>query len=284
MIVKKSAQEIEKMAASGAILAATLDLMEANIRPGVHTADLDRIAERFIRAQGATPSFKGFRGFPGSICTSPNSLVVHGIPGPFRLSKGDIISVDVGVTLDGWVSDAARTFAVGAIDQVAENIVSATERALYAGVDAAQPGNRVGDISHAVQEVCERAGLGVIRQLVGHGVGREMHEDPQVPNLGSPGKGLLLEEGMVIAIEPMTSAGRANVRAGQDGWAIFTQDRSLAAHFEHTVAITVSGPLILTPWHLPASERESAAAPRGLPTSPDAAAARRDPTGELSAT
>ncbi|MDE3070963.1 MAG: type I methionyl aminopeptidase, partial [Acidobacteriota bacterium] len=202
MIVKKSPREIEQMAASGAILAATLDLMEANIRPGVRTADLDRIAERFIRAQGATPSFKGFRGFPGSICTSPNALVVHGIPGPYRLAKGDIISVDVGVTLDGWVADAARTFAVGEIGQVARNLLDATERALYAGIDAARAGNRVGDVSHAVQEVCERAGLGVIRQLVGHGVGREMHEDPQVPNLGSPGKGPQLAEGMVIAIEP----------------------------------------------------------------------------------
>jgi methionyl aminopeptidase len=250
VIVKKSPEEIERMAAAGAILVATLDLLQSKIRPGVRTEELDRAAERFIRAHGATPSFKGYRGFPGSICTSPGSLVVHGIPGPYRLSAGEILSVDVGVTLDGWVADAARTFAVGDISYATDNLLRTTESALHAGVERARPGNRVGDISHAIQRVAEGAGLAVIRSLVGHGVGREMHEEPQVPNFGPPGKGPLLEEGMVLAIEPMTSAGHPEVRVGTDGWAVFTQDGSLAAHFEQTVAVTDGEPLVLTPWHL----------------------------------
>jgi methionyl aminopeptidase len=263
MIVKKSPAEIEKMAAAGMVLAATLDLIERGIRPGVSTAELDRAAERFIRSQGGTPSFKGYRGFPKAICASPNSLVVHGIPGSYRLARGDIISVDVGVTLDGWVADAARTFAVGEVGQVAQNLLHATEAALWAGVEAARAGNRVGDVSHAIQEVAEGAGLSLIRQLVGHGVGRQMHEEPQVPNVGERGRGPLLEAGMVLAIEPMTSAGRPEVRVGSDGWGIFTQDRSLAGHFEFTVAITDSEPLILTPWHLAPEERAKAS--RGAP-------------------
>jgi methionyl aminopeptidase len=261
VIVKKSPAEIDRMAAAGIILAATLDLLADNVRPGARTGDLDRLAERFIRSQGATPSFKGFRGFPGSICTSQNALVVHGIPGPYQLSAGDIISVDVGVTLDGWVADAARTFAVGEVAEGAANLLRATEAALYAGIEQARPGRRMGDLSHAVQMVAEEAGLSVIRQLVGHGIGRDMHEDPQVPNLGSPGKGPLLEEGMVLAIEPMTSLGTADIRVSSDGWGIFTQDQSLAAHFEHTVAITSEGPRILTPWHVAAQERAEQAPP-----------------------
>lgn len=243
------------MAAAGAVLAATLDLLERSIRPGVRTDELDRIAERFIRAQGGVPSFKGYRGFPRAICASPNSLIVHGIPGPYRLSRGDVISIDVGVTLDGWVADAARTFAVGETGAVAQNLLGTTEAALYAALEQVRAGNRVGDISHAVQRVAEGAGLSVIRQLVGHGIGRQMHEEPQVPNLGPPGKGPLLEPGMVLAIEPMTSAGRPDVRVGGDGWAVYTQDGSLAAHFEFTVAVTDGDPLILTPWHVPAAER-----------------------------
>jgi methionyl aminopeptidase len=272
MIVKKSPEEIEKMAAAGSILAATLDLLQGKIRPGVRTEELDRAAERFIRSHGAIPSFKGYRGFPGSICTSPGSLVVHGIPGSYRLSAGEIVSVDVGVTLDGWVADAARTFAVGEITYAADNLLRGTESALHAGVERARPGNRVGDISHAVQRVCEGAGLAVIRSLVGHGVGREMHEEPQVPNFGSPGKGPLLEEGMVLAIEPMTSAGRPEVRVAADGWSVFTQDGSLAAHFEFTVAVTDGDPLILTPWQLSpelrgAAQGGSRATPRELSAS-----------------
>jgi methionyl aminopeptidase len=254
VIIKKSPEEIDKMAAAGLIQAATLDLIAAKIRPGVSTQELDEAAERFIRSQGATPTFKGYRGFPGSICASPNSMIVHGIPGRYRLERGDILSVDIGVTFEGWVADAARTFAVGD-PPLAQNLLSATEQALFAGVEQCRPGNRIGDVSHAVQKVSERAGLAVVRSLVGHGVGKNMHEDPQVPNYGRAGKGPLLEQGMVLAIEPMTTAGRPSVRVAGDGWAIFSQDDSLAAHFEFTVAITPEGPRILTPWHLPAHER-----------------------------
>ncbi len=188
------------------------------------------------------PSFKGYRGFPGSICASPNAMVVHGIPGNYRLQRGDIISVDIGVTLDGWVADGARTFAVGPVSPVAEKLLEVTEASLFDAVEAAQPGGRLGDISWAVQSRVEEAGLSVVRSLVGHGIGREMHEDPQIPNFGEPGRGPLLEEGMVLAIEPMVTAGRHMVRMGDDGWAIFSQDGSLAAHFEFTVAITADGP------------------------------------------
>jgi methionyl aminopeptidase len=255
VIVKKSEQEIEKMAAAGAVQAAALDLVASKIRPGVSTAELDAAVERFIRSQGGVPTFKGYRGFPGSICASPNSMVVHGIPGRYRLSRGDILSVDIGVTLDGWVADAARTFAVGEVSDIAKNLLSATEAALHAGVRQCVAGNRVGDVSNAIQRVAEDAGLSVVRSLVGHGVGKAMHEDPQVPNYGRRGKGTLLEEGMVLAIEPMTTAGRPPVRVAGDGWAIFSQDDSLAAHFEFTVAITAQGPRILTPWHVPVADR-----------------------------
>ncbi len=250
MIVKKTPAEIEKMAAAGEILVATLRMLEGKIRPGVRTQELDEVAERFIRARGATPTFKGYRGFPGSICASPNAMVVHGIPGRYRLHGGDIISIDVGVTLDGWVADAARTFPVGDIDPIAQNLLRCTREALYAGVEQCVAGNRVGDVSHAIQRVAEGGGLSVVRSLVGHGVGRNMHEDPQVPNYGRAGKGPLLEEGMVLAIEPMTTAGRPSVRMAGDGWAIFSQDDSPAAHFEFTVAIAAHGPRVLTPWHV----------------------------------
>jgi methionyl aminopeptidase len=255
VIIKKSRKEIEKMAQAGAILVATLDLLQSKVRPGVSTAELDELAERFIRSRGGVPTFKGYRGFPGSICASPNAMVVHGIPGPYRLKDGDIVSIDVGVTLDGWVADAARTFPVGRVDEQAQNLLGATEQSLYAGVGACRAGNRMGDVSSAIQQVAEAAGLSIVRSLVGHGVGRSMHEDPQVPNYGKPGKGPQLEEGMVIAVEPMTTAGDPSVRVGGDGWAIFSQDSSPAAHFEFTVAITGDGPKILTPWHLPLKER-----------------------------
>jgi methionyl aminopeptidase len=255
MIVRKSAQEIEKMAAAGAVQAAALDLVASKIRPGVSTGELDAAVERFIRSQGGVPTFKGYRGFPGSICASPNSMVVHGIPGRYRVQRGDVLSVDVGVTLDGWVADAARTFPVGEIDDTARTLLSVTEASLHAGVQACVVGNRVGDVSSAIQTVAEDGGLSVVRSLVGHGVGKDMHEEPQVPNYGRPGKGPRLQEGMVLAIEPMTTAGRPAVRVAADGWAIFSQDDSLAAHFEFTVAVTVKGPLILTPWHIPAGQR-----------------------------
>jgi len=256
LIIKKTPAEIDKMAAAGAVHARTMRLLEGKIREGVSTQDLDAAAERYIRSQGAVPSFKGYRGFPGSICASPNAMVVHGIPGPARLRGGDVISIDIGVTLDGWVADGARTFAVGSIGPVAENLLAVTQRSLFEAVEQARVGNRLGDISHAVQSCVEGAGMSVVRSLVGHGVGRDMHEDPQVPNFGQPGRGPLLEEGVVLAIEPMVTAGRHAVRMGDDGWAIFSQDGSLAAHFEFTVAITASGPRILTPWH----EQEAAAA------------------------
>jgi methionyl aminopeptidase len=249
VIIKKSPEEIEKMARAGVILVATLDLVRGMIRPGVSTAELDRAAERFIRSRGATPTFKGYRGFPGSICASPNAMVVHGIPGPYRLKRGDIISIDVGVTLGGWVADAARTFPVDEVSAQARQLLTVTEASLHAGVEECRAGKRVGDVSSAIQRVAEAGGLSVVRSLVGHGIGRSMHEEPQVPNYGRPGKGPLLETGMVLAVEPMTSAGRPAVRAGGDGWAIFSQDSSPTAHFEFTVAITAAGPRVLTPWH-----------------------------------
>jgi methionyl aminopeptidase len=252
VIIRKTEAEIERMAASGEILVRTLDLIESKIKPGVSTATLDELAEKFIRSEGATPTFKGYRGFPGSICASPNAMVVHGIPSPQQLGPTDIISVDVGVTLDGWVADAARTFAVGEVSEDVQRLLGATEQALHAGVEQCRPGNRVGDVSHAIQEVAEAADLAIVRSLVGHGVGRNMHEDPQVPNYGRSGRGPQLREGMVLAIEPMTTLGSPHVRVGGDGWAIFSQDGSLAAHFEFTVAITSDRPRVLTPWHLSA--------------------------------
>ena len=246
------------MARAGEILVATLALLEGMIRPGVTTGELDRAAERFIRSRGAVPTFKGYRGFPGSICASPNAMVVHGIPGRYRLERGDILSVDVGVVLDGWVADAARTFPVGPISPVAQKLLDTTEGSLFAAVPQCAAGNRLGDVSHAIQQHVEAAGFSIIRSLVGHGIGREMHEDPQIPNYGPPGRGPRLEEGMVLAIEPMVTAGRHQVRMADDHWSIFTQDGSLAAHFEFTIAITADGPRILTPWHESSGGRAAA--------------------------
>ncbi len=239
------------MAAAGAILVRTLALVESKLRPGVTTGALDASAERYIRSQGAEPAFKGYRGFPGSLCTSPNSMVVHGIPGSYALDRGDIISVDCGVVLDGWVADAARTFAVGPISPVARKLLDVTEASLMDAVEQCRPGQRLGDVSNAVQTRVEAGGMSVVRSLVGHGIGRAMHEDPQIPNYGPPGRGPVLEEGMVLAIEPMVTAGRNAVRMGDDHWAIYSQDGSLAAHFEFTIAVTADGPRILTPWHRP---------------------------------
>jgi methionyl aminopeptidase len=249
MIIKKTPEEIDRMAAAGDLLVKTMNLLAGKIRPGVTTQELDQAAEKFIRSQGAVPSFKGYRGFPGSICASPNAMIVHGIPGPYKLAKGDILSVDIGVTLDGWVADAARTFPVGAVSPVAEKLLTVTEESLMIAVPQCRAGNRLGDIGHAVQQHVEAAGLSVVRSLVGHGVGRDMHEDPQIPNYGEAGTGPLLEEGMVFAIEPMVTAGRHAIRVADDGWSIFSQDNSLAAHFEFTIAVTGDGPRVLTPWH-----------------------------------
>ena len=249
MIIKKTPEEIDRMAGAGDILVRTMNLLAAKIRPGVTTKDLDKAAEKFIRSQGAEPAFKGYRGFPGSICTSPNSMIVHGIPGSYSLSRGDVLSIDIGVVRDGWVADAARTFPVGPITPIARKLLSTTEESLFRAVEQCRPGNRLGDVSHAVQQHVEAAGLSIVRSLVGHGIGRSMHEEPQVPNYGVPGTGIPLEEGMVLAIEPMVTAGRHGVRVGEDHWSIYSQDGSLAAHFEFTVAITADGPRILTPWH-----------------------------------
>jgi methionyl aminopeptidase len=222
-------------------------MLRSKARPGVTTAELDEAAERFIRSQDAEPAFKGYRGFPGSICASPNSMVVHGIPGSYRLSRGDVLSVDVGVVLDGWVADAAITIPVGNVTPIAARLLASTQAALFEAIEQCRVGNRLGDVSHAVQRRVEADGFSVIRSLVGHGIGREMHEDPQIPNFGEPGTGPALAEGMVFAIEPMVNAGTHQVRMGSDNWAVFSQDGSLAAHFEHTVAITAEGPRILTP-------------------------------------
>jgi methionyl aminopeptidase len=248
-IIIKTPDQIEAMATAGSVQARCLKMLRSKARPGVTTAELDEAAERFIASQGAEPSFLGYRGFPGSICASPNSMVVHGIPGDYELRRGDVLSLDVGVTKDGWVADAAITLPIGEVTSEAKHLLETTEAALHEGAERARPGNHLGDISHAIQRRVESEGLSIIRSLVGHGVGRDMHEDPQVPNYGEPGRGPELEAGMVLAIEPMVNAGGPEVRLGEDGWAVYSADGSLAAHFEFTVAITLDGPRILTPWH-----------------------------------
>jgi methionyl aminopeptidase len=250
MIIRKTSAQIDEMAEAGRIQARCLRMLRSKARPGVTTKELDEAAEKYIRSQGGVPSFKGYRGFPGSICTSPNSMVVHGIPGPYELRRGDILSIDVGVTYEGWVADAAITVPIGEAPDGADLLLETTRDALFEGIAEAKPGNHLSDISHAIQMRVERDGLSIIRSLVGHGVGRDMHEDPQIPNFGDPGKGPTLEQGMVLAIEPMVNAGGAEIRMGTDGWAVYSADDSLAAHFEFTIAITGDGPRILTPWHL----------------------------------
>ena len=246
MIVRKSAGEIAKIAAAGAILADCIDALTEAAAPGVTTAELDRIAERFIRQHRGVPTFLGYRGFPASICASPNDMVVHGIPGKYRVGEGDLLSLDVGVTLDGYVADSAVTLPMGAVEPEAQRLLDVTAESLEAGLAECREGRRLGDISHAVQEVVETAGFSVVRSLVGHGVGQEMHEDPQIPNYGDPGRGPRLEEGMVFAIEPMVDSGAYEVVVADDGWAIHTADGSLSAHFEHTVAVGKKGPRVLT--------------------------------------
>jgi methionyl aminopeptidase len=246
VIIRKSAQEIETMARAGTVVAETLALLEEHIQPGITTGELDEIAEEHIRSRGGYPTFKGYRGYPAATCLSPNTMVVHGIPGKVRLADGDILSVDVGVTLEGFVADSAWTFPVGAISADAQRLLDVCRAALEAGIAEARIGNTIGDISRAVQTTTEAAGFSVIRSLVGHGVGRAMHEDPQVPNFVSSYKGPELKEGMTIAIEPMITAGGPDVYIHDDEWSISASDGSLAAHFEHTVAVTATGPRILT--------------------------------------
>jgi methionyl aminopeptidase len=249
MIQTKTTEQVEKMAAAGAILTRCLEMLRSSARPGVTTKELDAAAEKFIRSQGAEPAFKGYRGFPGSICASPNSMVVHGIPGPYECRRGDVLSIDVGVIKDGWVADAAITVPIGPVNERARQLLDVTRAALFAGTEQMRPGNHLGDVSAAIQRSVEIEGLSIIRTLVGHGIGREMHEDPQVPNYGEPGKGPVLEKGTVLAIEPMVNAGGPLVEMGDDGWAVYSKDGSLAAHFEFTVAVAADGPRILTPWH-----------------------------------
>ncbi len=248
MIVLKSPRELAVMAEGGRILAATHAHVAQHVRPGVTTLDLDRVAEEFIRSHpGATPSFKGLYDFPGSICASINEEIVHGIPSAKRvLREGDIISVDIGVHFGGYHTDSARTHPVGTVDARSARLLAVTEASLEAGIEAARLGNHVGDIGAAVQGVVERAGFSVVRELVGHGVGATFHEDPQVPNHGKPKRGPRLQEGMTLAIEPMVNAGGPSTRTLSDKWTVVTLDGSRSAHFEHTVAITADGPVVLT--------------------------------------
>ncbi|HEY8497771.1 MAG TPA: type I methionyl aminopeptidase [Limnochordales bacterium] len=246
MIVLKRPDEIEKMRAAGRLVGRLLEEIGRRVRPGVTTRELDRFAEEFIRRHGGVPSFKGYRGYPASICTSINEQVVHGIPADRRLREGDILSVDVGVVLDGYHGDAARTFPVGEVDERARHLLEVTERALWAGIEQARAGNHLSDIGHAIQRVVEAAGLSVVREFVGHGIGRAMHEDPQVPNYGLPGRGPRLRPGMTLAIEPMVNEGASDVTILEDQWTAVTVDGSRSAHFEHTVAITEDGPVVLT--------------------------------------
>jgi methionyl aminopeptidase len=248
MVTLKSGREIDIMGRAGAIVGATLELLRSEVRPGVSTEELDAAAERFIRSHpSATPSFKGLYGFPKSVCISINEEIVHGIPNPKRiLREGNIVSVDVGVHLNGFHADGATTIAVGEISPDAERLLEVTQQALAAGIAQAKVGNHIGDIGHAVQTVAEAAGFGVVRELVGHGVGQRMHEDPQVPNHGQPRRGPRLLVGMTLAIEPMITLGDYATRMLDDKWTVVTADGSLAAHFEHTVALTQDGPRILT--------------------------------------
>lgn len=249
MIVPKTPEQLDRMAQSGDILVRCLKMLRQSARPGVTTAELDAAAEKFIHSQGATAAFKGYRGFPSSICASPNSMVVHGIPGPYELERGDLLSLDVGVVYDGWVADAAVTIPIGPVSEPAKGLLETTKASLFAGIAEAKAGNHLGDISNAIERRITADGLAVIRSLVGHGIGRRMHEEPQIPNYGEPGRGPLLEEGMTFAIEPMVNIGSEGIVMGDDGWSVYSDDGSLAAHFEFTVAVGRDGPRILTPWH-----------------------------------
>ena len=253
MIVRKSRSELAAMREGGEITAACLKLLSDNARPGVTTADLDRMAEDFIRSNGGTPEFKGVPGgpgavdFPGSICASPNAMIVHGIPGSYSLKSGDILSIDAGVRYKGFVTDSAITVAVGEVPEETRGLLRTTQECLAAATEAMRYGNRLGDVGHAIQSVAEARGYGVVRDLVSHGVGRDMHEDPQIPNYGKQGTGVRLLPGMTFAIEPMITLGDYEIDLDEnDKWSIYTADRSLSAHFEHTIAVTENGPWVLT--------------------------------------
>lgn len=247
MIVRKGKSELETMREGGRITAACLAMLAENARAGVTTKDLDGMAEDFIRSRGGKPEFKGYQGFPASICASPNSMIVHGIPGSYRLKDGDTISLDVGVRYEGFVTDSATTVAIGEIPADAEGLLSVTRQCLVAATEQMRAGKRLGDVGYAIQALAEARGYGVVRDLVSHGVGRKMHEDPQIPNYGNPGTGPRLLPGMTFAIEPMVTLGSYDIRIDErDGWSIYTADDSLAAHYEHTIAVTENGPWVLT--------------------------------------
>lgn len=246
MIILKSPQEIAKIRAAGRIVAGAIEELKTRVRPGIKTKELDRIAEEFIHKKGGIPAFKGYRGYPNTLCISVNEEIIHGIPSERVLEEGDIAGIDLGVLLDGYYGDAAVTLPAGPISSQAKRLMETTEAALYKAIDAAVIGNRVSDIAHAIQSYVEGAGYSVVREFVGHGIGRSLHEDPPVPNFGEPGQGPQLREGMVLAIEPMVNAGRSELFVRENGWTAVTKDRSLSAHFEHTVAVTKNGPLILT--------------------------------------
>ncbi len=246
MIIIKSVREIEQLKRSNAIVAEVFEKLRGMILPGVTTKELDQVAEDYIRSKGARPAFKGYRGFPASLCTSVNEEVVHGIPGQRQLKEGDIIGLDVGVNYQGYFGDAAITFPVGEVDAEAKRLLEVTEKALYIGIEEAKAGNRLFDISYAIQRWVESHGFSVVRDFVGHGIGKELHEDPQVPNFGTPHQGPRLEKGMVFSLEPMVNAGTYEVRVLSDGWTVVTADGKRSAHFEHTIAITDGGVKILS--------------------------------------
>lgn len=247
MIILKSETEVSKIQAACRIVAETLEILRGRVKPGITTGELDQIAEEQILARGGKPAFKGYRDFPATLCVSVNQEVVHGIPSSRRvLASGDIVGLDLGAIRDGFYGDAAITVPVGAISEEARRLIQVTEASLYKGIEQAVPGNRLSDISHAVQSWVEKAGFSVVRDFVGHGIGRNLHEEPQVPNYGEPGKGPRLKTGMVLALEPMVNMGKYEVRVLNDRWTVVTSDGSFSAHFEHTISITDNGPVILT--------------------------------------
>jgi methionyl aminopeptidase len=246
MIILKSEREIEIIRRNGKIVAETLKFLGEKIHPGLKTKELDRMAEEFIKKNQAIPAFKGYKGYPANICTSINEEVVHGIPGERVIQKGEIVSVDIGVYKDGYYADGAYTFRIGEVTGMAEQLCQITLECLKKGIEQAREGNRLQDISWAIQSYAEKSGFSVVRDLVGHGIGQKMHEEPQIPNFGNPGEGPILKKGMVFAIEPMINAGGWEVRLKPDGWTIITKDSSLSAHYEHTIAITENHAQILT--------------------------------------
>jgi methionyl aminopeptidase len=256
VITCRSAAELERMRAAGRLVGEVLTALAAAVEPGVSTQDLDAIAERMIVDAGATPAFKGYHGYPATICASVNDEVIHGIPsGQRMLQQGDVISIDVGASLEGYFGDSAVTLPVGRVEEEAARLLRVTEESLYEAIEQARPGKRVSDIGHAVQKHVEAQGFSIVREFVGHGIGQQMHEEPQIPNYGDPGRGPRLSEGMVLAIEPMVNAGKPAVKVLSDGWTAVTRDHSLSAHFEHTVAVMADGPWILTAREVPVAAR-----------------------------